>query len=108
MSTGQSALDRAFEILSHPYRRRILMLLSEVNPRDEDEITPEKIATEDDELEPLTTELYHLHLPKLEEASYVAWDRDTHTIRRGSRFDEIAPLIKLMHDHQDELPEGWP
>lgn len=106
-STDRS-LDRLFDALSHPYRRRILLLVSEHNPRDEDEFSVEDLATEDDDLELLTTELYHAHLPKLAESGYIEWDEDSRTIRRGANFDEIAPLLRLMHAHQDELPNGWP
>ncbi|WP_433629501.1 winged helix-turn-helix domain-containing protein [Halomicrococcus sp. NG-SE-24] len=110
--TGDSAapgsLDRIFDALSHPYRRRILLLVSEHNPRDEDEFSVVELATEDDDLELLTTELYHAHLPKLAESGYIEWDEDIHSIRRGPNFDEIAPLLRLMDDYQDELPEGWP
>lgn len=102
------SLDLAFDALSHPYRRRILLLVSEHNPRDEDEFSVEDLATEDDDLELLTTELYHAHLPKLAGAGYIEWDEDERTIRRGPNFDEIAPLLRLMHDHRDELPQGWP
>lgn len=102
------SLDRMFDALSHPYRRRILLLVSEHNPRDEDELSVEDLATEEDDLELLTTELYHAHLPKLAEAGYIEWDEDARTIRRGPNFDEIAPLLRLMHDHQEELPDGWP
>jgi Ser-tRNA(Ala) deacylase AlaX len=97
-----------FDALKHPYRRRILMLVSEGNPRDEDEFDVEDLATEDDDLELFTTELYHAHLPKLADAGYVEWDEDTHTVRRGPNFEEIAPLLRLMDDHRDELPDGWP
>ena len=107
-STDPSALDRIFDVLRHPYRRRILQLVSEHNPRDEDEFSVEDLATEDDDLELLTTELYHAHLPKLAESGYIEWDEDTRTIRRGPNFDEIAPLLRLMIEHQDELPDGWP
>lgn len=51
--------------------------------------------------------LYHVHLPKLAEAAYIEWDADTQTIRRGPNFDEIAPLLQLMADHEDELPAAW-
>lgn len=101
-------LDGMFDILKHPYRRQILMLVSEHNPVDEDEYSVEALATDDDDLELLTTELYHVHLPKLSESGYIEWDQDEWTIRRGPNFEEIAPLLRLMHDHQDELPEGWP
>ena len=107
-STVPNSLDRMFDALSHPYRRRILLLVSEHNPRDEDEFSVEELATEDDDLELLSTELYHAHLPKLAESGYIEWDEDIHSIRRGPNFDEIAPLLRLMNDHQDELPEGWP
>jgi len=102
------SLDRMFDALSHPYRRRILVLLDEHNPRDADEFSVEDLATEDDDLELLTSELYHAHLPKLAEAGYIEWDEDTQVIRRGPNFAEIAPLLRLMTDHQDELPDGWP
>jgi DNA-binding transcriptional ArsR family regulator len=105
---GSSRLDRMFDALKHPYRRRILELLNEHNPRDEDEFSVEELATEDDDLELLTTELYHVHLPKLVESGYVEWDEDDGVVRRGPNFEEIAPLLRLMSDHQDELPEGWP
>jgi hypothetical protein len=105
---GPSRLDWMFDALKHPYRRRILMLVSEHNPRDEDEFTIENLATDDEDLELLTTALYHTHLPKLVDAGYIEWDEGSHIIRRGPNFEEIAPLLRLMDDHQDELPEGWP
>ena len=107
-SAAPSPLDRVFDAFSHPYRRRILLLVSEHNPRDEDEFSVEELATEDDDLELLTTELYHAHLPKLAESGYIEWGQDIHSIRRGPNFDEFAPLLRLMDDQQDELPDGWP
>ncbi|MFC4358412.1 ArsR family transcriptional regulator [Halobium salinum] len=101
-------LDRMFDVLGHPYRRRILLLVSEHNPRDEDEFSVDELATEDDDLEMLTDELYRIHLPKLADAGYIEWNEDTETIRRGPNFEDIAPLLRLMHDHRDELPSGWP
>lgn len=61
-----------------------------------------------DDTELTTVALYHRHLPKLAVTGYIDCDRVTHTIRRGPRFDEVAPLIRLMRDHRDELPGGWP
>ena len=101
-------LNRMFDMLSHPYRRRILLLVSEHNPRDEDEFRIADLATADDEVELKSVELYHAHLPKLDEAGYIEWDKDTNTIRRGPNFDEIAPVLRLMADHEDTLPAGWP
>jgi hypothetical protein len=107
-STDPTSLDRMFDALSHPYRRRILLLVSERNPRDGDELSVEVLATEDDDRELLTTELYHAHLPKLAESGYIEWDENLHSVHRGPNFEGIAPLLRLMDDHQDELPDGWP
>jgi len=49
-------------------------------------------------------ELVYNHLPELAKAGYIEWDRETGAISRGSRFDEIDPLLELMRDHADELP----
>ncbi|WP_340100320.1 DUF7344 domain-containing protein [Salinibaculum salinum] len=96
-----------FDALSHPYRQRILIFVSEHNPQDEDESSVANLEREDDEIELTQVELYHVHLPKLADAGYIEWDADTHTIRRGPTFDEIAPLLRLMAELTDELHEGW-
>ncbi|WP_199722333.1 helix-turn-helix transcriptional regulator [Haloarcula sp. Atlit-120R] len=105
-------LNELFEILSHEYRRRILLAVAQQNPQDEDDITSEAVAEEHgddgDALEHVKTGLHHVHLPKLADAGFIDWDRDSGTITRGPRLEEIEPLLKLMHDHQDELPEDWP
>ena len=97
-------------MLSSEYRRRILIAVRQANPRDEDELTSESIGDEGDEeaLAVLQQKLYHTHLPKLNDAGFINWDQDTGIIRRGPRFEEIEPLLRLMHKHQDELPDDWP
>ncbi|MFC5368682.1 helix-turn-helix domain-containing protein [Salinirubrum litoreum] len=103
-----SSLSEQFDILSSPYRRRILVAVANRNPRDEDELRSEGIADDDENLDVFEQKLYHNHLPKLDAAGFIDWNRETGTITRGPRFDEIRPLIKLMTEHQDELPAGWP
>ncbi|MDX1745931.1 MAG: hypothetical protein R3324_08340 [Halobacteriales archaeon] len=101
-------VDRVFDVLRHPYRRRILTTLAEVPPRDGTAFTPEAFHTGDVDADYFTTELYHAHLPKLAEAGYIDWDRATNTSYRGPNFEEIAPILRLLTEHQDELPDGWP
>ncbi|WP_336339008.1 DUF7344 domain-containing protein [Haloarcula brevis] len=109
--TGDS-LSELFEMLSHTYRRRILMAVAHHNPNSEDDITSEGVTDEDENddeaLNHLSTEFYHVHLPKLADAGLINWNRDTGVITRGPRFEEIEPLLTLMQDHEDELPDGWP
>ena len=107
-----ASLTELFEMLSHEYRRRILVAVARDNPKDVDDITSESIANEhegdDDALELIAQQLHHTHLPKLDDAGFVDWDRESGRITRGPRFGEIEPLLRLMSDHQDELPDDWP
>ncbi|WP_433633302.1 DUF7344 domain-containing protein [Halomicrococcus sp. NG-SE-24] len=96
------------DVLSDSHRRRILLAVSDHNPRTEDEFTTESLASDEDNLDHVKTHLHHVHLPKLADKGYIEWNPDTETIRRGSNFDEIAPLLQLMADHEDELPADWP
>jgi hypothetical protein len=47
--------------------------------------------------------LSHGHLPKLEHAGVIRWNRETREVRKGPEWDEISPLIELIRDHQDEF-----
>lgn len=99
-------LGELLEVLSHPHRRRIITLLHDQNPRDEEEFELEELA-DDDEFEDETIDLFHNHLPKLAEAGFVNWNQEQQIVTRGPRFEEIAPLIDLMIAHQNELPANW-
>ena len=106
-----ASLDVMFDALRDPYRRRILLAVSDHNPRDINEFTQDEFASVDaDEADPeqVELELFHSHLPKLDEKGYIDWSPETQTIRRGPNFDDIAPLLKLIGDHADELPADWP
>lgn len=37
----------------------------------------------------------------------IDWDRENDQISKGENWDEIAPLLQLLQDHQDELPDSW-
>jgi len=104
-------LNESFEVLSHQYPRRILMAVARQSPLNEDDIVSESVGDvheKDGAVETLQLQLYHKHLPKLAESGFINWDRNSDTITRGSRFEEIEPVLRLMHDHQGELLEDWP
>jgi predicted transcriptional regulator len=111
--TGQSpdsvrSLDRFLDALANKYRRRLLLALLEHNPQsDEDPQIPDDVAITDEDLDDLMMQMPHVHLPKLEEAGLIEWDRDTNAVRKGTNFDEIRPLLELIRDHADELPDEW-
>lgn len=89
-------------ILSKRHRRLILLLLKE----DSIKTTNDVMARGDSE--PDNIQLVHTHLPKLEAAGYIQWDRETDEISKGPNFEEIEPLLELIENHADELPPGWP
>jgi len=96
------------EVLANKYRRRLLVALLEHNPQDdEDPQLPDDIDVAPDELASLMLSMRHTHLPKLAGAGFIEWDPETNTVRRGLHFAEIEPLLELLSDHADELPDDW-
>lgn len=51
--------------------------------------------------------LYHIHLPKLAAAGFIEWDREANKVEKGPQFEEIRPLLELMEEHRETLPDGW-
>lgn len=106
-STNQKppSIDRMLEALQSRPRRRLLVNLSQKNPRDEAKQVDELDAKGDEEA--FLTQLHHVDLPKLDEMGFIEWDRQTGKIIRGPQFAEIQPLVEIMMNHDDELPDDW-
>lgn len=51
--------------------------------------------------------LYHVHLPKLESMDLVDVDYDRGVVSRGPGFDEVEPLLELLEENRDRLPDDW-
>jgi hypothetical protein len=101
-------LGEALNALSNPYRRQLLLALRNHNPQDADDTDPLNVAADrPEDVEALQTELFHVHLPKLAEMGFIEWDQETNEISKGPRWDEIAPLLRLISNHRDELPKDW-
>ncbi|GAA0238681.1 hypothetical protein GCM10009000_062820 [Halobacterium noricense] len=94
------------DILSHPDRRRILLLIKKQKSYGKDEFAIKEFDAIDNKQ--LTPELYHNHLPKLANVGYIEWNKDANMIRIGPNFEEITPLLRFIHDYQKESPEKWP
>lgn len=50
-------------------------------------------------------ELVHHHLPKLEDADHIEWDRQTGELSKGTDFDHVIALLDLVESHAAELPQ---
>ena len=100
-------MDEYLEALADTHRRRLLVALLEHNPQRDTGAVPEDVHEGEKALAALQTQFHHSHLPRLEDAGFVRWNRDTHEVMKGPRFDEIRPLLELMRDHADGLPDDW-
>lgn len=107
MMDVDSISDDLFVALANSYRRQLLVALLEHNPQDDHDRDPLNIVSDDVEPEVLELTLHHSHLPKLEQMGFIIWDQETNEISKGPDWNEIEPLLTLIHEHQDELPEGW-
>lgn len=93
--------------ISNPYRRQLLVALLEHNPQDDDDWDPLDILTDGEEADNIESIIVHKHLPKLEDKGFIRWDQANDEISKGPKWDEIAPVLRLIHEHRDELPDGW-
>jgi hypothetical protein len=97
-------MDRILNILRNRHRRAILLLLKEGTVDTKADV----MVRNGDNTKEVELVLTHAHLPKLDDAGYIEWDRETDEISKGPRFEEIEPLLELIETHADELPAGWP
>lgn len=99
--------DEMLQALTDEHRRRLLIALVEHNPLEDVAKVPEGVYVGEKVPDVLQVEMHHQHLPTLEAAGFIKWNREDHEVVKGPKFDEIRPLLELIHAHQDELPEGW-
>jgi hypothetical protein len=107
MMAEHDQLEDLFRALSDPYRRQLLVALLEANPQDDDDTDPLDHLDSGEQSAVVESSLHHVHLPKLEALGFIEWDRESGQISTGPEWEEIAPLLRLIDDHQDELPDGW-
>jgi len=90
-----SKVDRIMEALSKQQRRVILYKLKR-----DDRLQPFQGS---DALDSADIELYHVHLPKLETAGYIEWNRKTREVMKGPQYDEVETFLTLIENYADEL-----
>ncbi|MFC7240090.1 hypothetical protein ACFQS4_18180 [Saliphagus sp. GCM10025317] len=99
--------DNVFEALSAEPRRQLIISLMDA-PRDEAIPLPERAINPDAPADPdvLRTELFHRHLPLLDDLGFVEWESDPFVASRGPRFEEAAAVFEALQSHAAELPES--
>lgn len=98
------SFDEMVDALGDVQRRKLLVALLYHNPQDD---TPVIVADSEADSEAIERLMIHTHLPKLVEYGFIEWDREADEVRKGPNFDEIRPLLELLDEHEDELPDDW-
>jgi hypothetical protein len=107
-----------FDLLTSDVRRRLLVVLC-----DRDSVrVPDELLTRGEaqtasspsgrdgsgavsaSLRRQTTQMHHVHLPKLADTGVVEWDRENGTVSRGPNFEAVEPTVRLLAENGHVLP----
>lgn len=99
--------NRVFDALSAEPRRQLIVSLLD-RSADESISLPEAAVNPNAPPDPeeLRRDLYHRHLPMLEEGQFVEWETDPLTAVRGSRFDEVAVVLESLQATATDIPDS--
>lgn len=101
-----TTLSVGLGVLSHRVQRKVLVALTNHNPQDDTPIDSDGLEFDDVAVERLF-DLRHFHLPELESKGFVNYDREDHILTKGPDFDEIKPVLELIDENRDKLPDDW-
>lgn len=97
-------LNTIFSVLRHPTRRHILATIRDSQSHPSGGFALDDFLEDDGTSEDSPAGLHHSHLPKLDNAGFIDWDRQTNTVMRGPRFDEIESVLEILQTRQDAFP----
>ena len=98
--------ETMFEVLANEHRRHLLVALRTENPQRAEGIVPQNMPVDVEETKDLQAAFYHNHLPRLDAAGFITWNRDTNEIVRGPNFDTILPLLAAIESCRAELADS--
>lgn len=53
----------------------------------------------------LDIELWHVHLPKLQEGGFITWEKELERISRGPKFETIEPALRAIISNAEAFPD---
>jgi hypothetical protein len=106
--SGGTDWRQLLRCLEDQARRRLLVAILDRTPRSDALDVPEDVVPLGErDRETVQIAFEHVHLPMLESQGYVSWDRDAGVVTRGPAFAELRPLLELIEDNRQDLPDGW-
>ncbi|WP_049967377.1 hypothetical protein [Haloferax prahovense] len=96
------SFDSQLSAIQHVERRQLLLAL--LTATSNDAAFGNSRATPETDIRELKLQMYHVHLPKLERMGLIEPNGNWYNIRRGPRFNDIVPLLRVIDDHRNELP----
>ncbi|MGM0718187.1 MAG: DUF7344 domain-containing protein [Halobacteriota archaeon] len=94
---SQTRLNDVYQAFTRSERRQLLAALA--NAKQGITLEPSEMT------EGRWIELYHVHLPKLEDAELIEWNTENNVIAKGPRFEGVQPLFTVMYDNVDRPDE---
>ncbi|KAB1190710.1 MULTISPECIES: transcriptional regulator [Haloferax] len=105
----EATASDVFEALANRYRRQLLVTLAVMNPQQDETLDPFELVdgtTEGDDSDATHVALFHVHLPKLSNHGFIDWDEETGELCTGTAWGEIEPVVDVLQENRDELPDG--
>lgn len=97
--SGQATSDHEdFRTVLWKQQQRVVAAVAAEEATDATPILQDGEALSSEEYVTLVYELHHVHLPELQAAGVIEFDRREETVRRGPCFDEGQSLFKHGHD----------
>ena len=98
--------NAVFKALSAEPRRQLLVSLLDTPP-DQSISLPQSAMMPNvpSDSERLRIELYHVHLPMLEEMEFITAESDPLVASRGPQFGQVAAVMDMLHSEATSLPE---
>ena len=104
-SNGTERWDQLYDALSAQPRRMIIFsLLKHAEERRLPLPDAAQAPGTPMDAERLCLQLRHRHLPMLEDAGYIRWERDPFSVERGPYFEEPALVVSKMTEESTTYP----
>ena len=97
-SPTSSELDTMMDALGKRPRRVILLKLLDEAGEVRVETLEERTTIDEPH-----TQLHHAHLPMLERAGYLAWDRERGRVAAGPDFEKVEPMLRILKHYTNEF-----